>query len=155
MSLVFQWTTFFCPASCEVTIRNLYSGLKGGKKSLEQQKKTAVFGLHLWVCLSLSKGKTERRCSPVLHHRGLGHHRWLRIQSSRPKTAYKKPDLLDECAGLTHAYTHGMMLRDDALPPVEPLRHGSSFLFCFSAGFHPSAYDEDRSRDAIIYMYMI
>lgn len=49
-----------------------------------------------------------------------------------------------------------VMLQDDALPPLEALfLHHSSFPFFFPASFHPSAYDEDRSRDAIIYTYMI
>lgn len=132
------------------------------KKSMEQQKKTAVFGLHLWVCirLNLSKGKKERRCSPVVHHRGRGHRGWLHIQSFRPQTAYKKHLAWSArwmCMGLTCAYAHGSDAAGWCSTSCRSSSSASFFIpvFFFPASFHPSAYDEDRSRDAIIYTYMI
>lgn len=141
----------------EVTVRSLCSGLK--KKRLEQLKKRALFGLHLWVCihLSLLKVKTERRSSPVWHHRALGHCRWLHVRSSRPRRAFKKNLAWSRrwmCVGLTCANTHGA---DAAGQCSASCRRPSLFPWVcfFSACFHPSACAEDRSHDALICTYMI
>lgn len=170
MSLVFQWTTFLCPASKLWSQRQepFFVAWKKEKTEEERQKKTAVYGLHFWVCvrLSLLKVKPERCSTPVLHRllsfnslcSDWGHRRWLHMQSSR-LTAYKQHlALISEmnvCVVNMCKHPWWWCCRT-ALNLLSLLPHHSLFLFFFfCARFQPSTYAEDRSQDAIIYTYMI
>lgn len=111
MSLVFQWTSFFCPAGKLGSQRqSLFCGMK--KRATDEN--SCIWIAFLSLCtFKPFKVKPERHSSPVLHrllscnslYWDLGHRRWLHISS-----AYKKHLAWSHRwmhVGLTCASTHG------------------------------------------------